>query len=183
MPLPEMDNVSLAMLGEMGNVQARAEILIRHIMVIDEETYEKSSEKADEIAAANKKGMFLLSLPYQIGIAASLTAGFASIPLVFHLPTAEWFNIYYVTTDVPEPKDLETALEVGAWTWNWMEPPLGQISFLLLCLQFSRAQIENLGVKPYTSKVKEWRANQLAARYPQYNERVIKNFSVSSRIA
>jgi hypothetical protein len=64
-----------------------------------------------------------------------------------------------------------------------MEPPLGQISFLLLCLQFSRSQIENLGVKPYTSKVKEWRANRLAEAYPQYDQRVIKNFSVSARIA
>jgi hypothetical protein len=37
-----------------------------------------------------------------------------------------------------EPKDLETWLEVGSWSWNWMEPPLGQISFFLLCLQYSR---------------------------------------------
>jgi hypothetical protein len=57
--------------------------------------------------------MFVLSLPYQIGIAASLTAGFASIPLCFHLPTAEWFNMYYVTTDVPEPKDLRRP-----WKWE-----------------------------------------------------------------
>jgi hypothetical protein len=26
-------------------------------------------------------------------------------------------------SDVPEAKDLETALEVGSWAWNWMEPP------------------------------------------------------------
>jgi hypothetical protein len=179
----EMDNATIVTLGEMGNAQAREEILKRHVMMIDKVSYEESSEKVEEIAASNRKGMFLLSLPYQIGIAASLTAGFASIPLCFHLPTAEWFNMYYVTTDVPEPKDLETALEVGAWTWNWMEPPLGQISFLLLCLQFSRSQIENLGVKPYTSKVKEWRANRLAEAYPQYDQGVIKNFSLSARIS
>jgi hypothetical protein len=170
------------MLGEMGNPEAHEEILTRHVMNIDSVSYEMASEKVEEIAAKNKKGAFLLALPYQIGIAASLTAGLASIPLVFHLPTAEWFNLYYVTTDVPETKDLETALEVGAWTWNWMEPALGQVSFLLLCLQFSRAQIGNLGVKPYTGKVKEWRANRLAEAYPQYDERVIKNFSNSSRI-
>jgi hypothetical protein len=170
------------MLGEMGNPQAREEILKRHVMTIDSVSYEMASEKVDEIAAKNRKGRYLLALPYQIGIAASLTAGLASIPLVFHLPTAEWFNLYYVTTDVPETKDLETALEVGAWTWNWMEPPLGQISFLLLCLQFSRAQIGNLGVKPYTGRLLEWRANRLAVAYPQYDERVIKNYSKSSSI-
>ena len=32
-------------------------------------------------------------------------------------------------------------LEVGSWSWNWMEPPLGQLSFFLLCLQYSRAQV------------------------------------------
>jgi hypothetical protein len=123
LPLPELDNVSLVTLGEMGNSQAREEILKRHVMFTDKVSYETASEKVEEIAAKNRSGMFLLSLPYQIGIAASLTAGLASIPLCFHLPAAEWFNTHFVTTDVPEPKDLETALEVGAWTWNWMEPP------------------------------------------------------------
>ena len=56
--------------------------------------------------------MILLSLPYQIGIGMGVTAAFASIPLVFDLSTAEWFNKLYVTTDVPEPEDLETMLEV-----------------------------------------------------------------------
>ena len=40
-----------------------------------------------------------------------------------------------MTTDVPEDRDLETPLEVAIWTWSWMEPPLGQISFLLLTMQ------------------------------------------------
>jgi hypothetical protein len=29
----------------------------------------------------------------------------------------------------------------GSWTWSWMEPPLGHISFFLLCLQFARNQV------------------------------------------
>ncbi len=37
------------------------------------------------------------------------------------------FNEAFVTTDVPEAKDLETPLEVGGWAWNWMEPPLGML--------------------------------------------------------
>jgi hypothetical protein len=68
--LPEFDNVSLATLGEMGNPQAREEILKRHVMRTDKVSYETASEKVEEIAATNRRGVFLLSLPYQIGIAA-----------------------------------------------------------------------------------------------------------------
>jgi hypothetical protein len=52
-----------------------------------------------------------------------------SIPMIFHLDTVLWFNDYYVTSDVPEAKDLETPLEVGSWAWNWMEPPLGILKY------------------------------------------------------
>jgi hypothetical protein len=51
-----------------------------------------------------------------------------------------------VCADVPEAKDLETWLEVGGFAWNWMEPPLGTISFVLLCMQFARSQLQNLGI-------------------------------------
>jgi hypothetical protein len=177
-----LDNLSLVTLGEMGNPEARREILTRHVVSTDNVSYDAACEKVEEIAEKNREGMFLLSLPYQVGMTVAVTAGLASIPLVFHLPTATWFNINYVTTDVPEARDLETALEVGAWTWNWMEPAMGQISFFLLCLQFSRAQIQNLGLKPYTRKVKDWRAKRLVKAYPQYDERVIMKYSTSSHI-
>lgn len=42
-----------------------------------------------------------------------------------------------------------------------MEPPLGQISFFLLCMQYARAQLENLGAKPYTAAYKARRAARL----------------------
>ena len=42
-----------------------------------------------------------------------------------------------------------------------MEPPLGQISFFLLCMQFSRSQLENLGAKPFTAAYKAKRAARL----------------------
>lgn len=61
-----------------------------------------------------------------------------------------------------------------------MEPPLGQISFFLLCLQFSRAQLDNLGIKPYTQRIKRWRAEHLAGLYPQYDSRIVMNYSESS---
>lgn len=102
--------------------------------------------------------------------------------MCFNLDVAKWFNTHYVTTDVPGVEDLETMLEVGAWTWNWMEPPLGQISFFLLCLQFSRAQIQNLGIQPYTERVKSMRASELSSAFPKYDKNIIKAFSESNGI-
>ena len=95
-----------------------------------------------------------------MGIASALIAGFGSIPMCFDLHTTLWFNEGYVTTDVPEAKDLETWLEVGSWSWNWMEPPLGQASFFLLCLQDSRAA-------------------KLVEQFPTYNKIIVADFSRS----
>lgn len=140
MPLSEreMNNDQLITLGAMGNSDARKEILRRHIMVQDNCSYAEASAKFEQIAAKNREGMWLLTLPYKIGITVAVTAATCSFPMVFDLGTVEWFNEFYVTADVPEPKDLETPLEVGSWAWSWMEPPLGQISFVLLCMQYIR---------------------------------------------
>jgi hypothetical protein len=182
MPLSpqEMDNATLVTLGHMGNHAARKEILKRHIMNKDRVNYEQACEKFDIIAAKNRENMYLLSLPYHIGITVALSAGFLSLPMVFHLETAEWFNHHFVTTEVPEPEDLETFLEVGSWTWNWNEPVLGTLSFLLLTLQFARAQIQNLGAKPYTARIKQWRGERLAQAFPEYDPSVLIAYSASS---
>ena len=82
--------------------------------------------------------MYLLGLPFQVAVATSLVAGLASIPMVFYLPTVEFVNDFYVTADQPPLEDLETALEVGSWSWMWMEPLLGVSTFVLLCLQYMR---------------------------------------------
>lgn len=134
----EMDNSSLITLAAMNDNHACSEMFIRHIMSEDRVSYSHALITFEEVEKFHKEGMTMFLMPYQIGIVTALTAGFASIPLCFHLPTVQSFNEFYVTTDVPEPRDLETWLEVGSWSWNWMEPALGQISFFLLCLQFSR---------------------------------------------
>lgn len=158
-------------------------MVIRDIMCKDRISYDEATNDVfKEIEKKNGEFKFALSLPYQIGIGMALTAGLASIPLVFDLHTAEWFNTHFVTTDVPEPEDLETMLEVGSWTWNWMEPPLGQISFFLLCLQYSRSQVQNLGVKPYTALVKQWRGERLAQAFPKYDARILIAYSESAPI-
>lgn len=179
MPLScrEMDNASLLTLSAMKNHEACIEVLKRHIMSVDTVSYQVAEEKFFEIAELNSEGIWFQTIPYKVGITAALTAGFSSIPLCFHLPSVHWFNHHYVTTDIPEPADLETWLEVGAWAWNWMEPPLGQISFMLLCLQYSRSQLENLGIRPFTTSMKHRRAQKLATAFPMYNAKVVMDFS------
>lgn len=177
-----MDNDALVVLGRMGIHGANKEILKRHIMAVDQVSYDTAEITYAKISEANKDYMFMLALPYQIGIVTAVTMGVLSLPMVFHYGTAEWFNQSYVTTDVPDEKDLETYLEVGSWTWNWMEPVLGTLSFTLLTFQFSRAQLDNLGIKPYTHKVKQWRAERLAEKFPQYDVNVIIAYSKSATI-
>lgn len=67
-----------------------------------------------DIAKTNREGMFVAALPFYIGLTVSVTAGYASFPLVFDLSVVEWFNEHYVTSEMPPPEDLETPLEVGA---------------------------------------------------------------------
>ncbi len=78
---------------------------------------------------------------------------------------------------------METFLEVGGFAWNWMEPVIGTVSFFLLCCQFSRAQMENLGVKPYTSAFKDRRAARICKEFPQYNAAVLRSFSEGDDLA
>ncbi len=136
--MKDMDNHTLLTVAALENHDARIEVLKRHIMTVDHCSHDEAIIVFREIAKKNREGMALAALPYQIGIFAGVAAAIGSIPLVFDLQSAMWFNEYFVTTEVPGSEDLETALEVGAWAWNWMEPPLGTLSFALLSLQFSR---------------------------------------------
>jgi len=109
-------------------------------------------------------------------------AGALSIPLVFHLPTAKWFNEQYVTMDYPQASDLDTWLEVGAWTWNWGEPFMGTISFVLITAQFMKAQMQNIGIRSATDKFFDKRSEHLAKKFPQYSSKIIMQYSRSVRI-
>jgi len=181
--MPNSNLILLAALDSPPIQEARAEVLKRHIMSIDKVSYTEASETFCKINSTVHKLSSIVTLPYKIGIGTALFCGFASFPMCFHLDFVKWFNEGYVTTDVPEPRDLETWLEVGAWSWNWMEPPLGQISFFLLCLQFARGQIQNLGLKPFTELVKSKRAERVANEFSQYDEIVISNYVESIHFA
>lgn len=178
----EMDNQTVVALAAMGDPRANQELVKRHVMLQDRISYDEATKIFELIQAKNRQGMAMLAVPYYVGIATAVTAGIIAVPMVFDLGTAKWFNTDYVTMDVPPPEDLETVLETGNWTWNWMEPPLGTISFTLLALQFSRAQMQNLGIKPYTEAVKNWRGRRLALAFPQYDANVLIQYSESTDI-
>jgi hypothetical protein len=172
-----MSNETLIILSGLGDHDAARERLSREIMLKDNVSWEGSQEKLEELEKANKEYMSIGTLPYKIGLVTSVVAGFATFPLCFDRRTTEWFNENFVTTDVADDKDLETFLEVGSWSWGWMEPPLGQLSFFLLCLAFARNQLLNLGWKPYTTWLRHYRAKRLQQRYPEYDPAIIQAFS------
>lgn len=172
-----LSNEAIIIMASNGDQDAREEKLKREIMAVDDVEYAECHVRFQEMKKANKEGMAIGTLPYKVGILMGVTAAVVSVPLVFDLNTVLWFNEHCVTTEVPGDEDLETVLEVGAWAWNWMEPPLGQISFFLLCLQFSRAQMQNINLKPYGGWLADRRARKLSERYPQYNKFIVEDFA------
>ena len=68
-------------------------------------------------------------------------------------------------------------LEVGSWTWNWMEPPLGTISFFLLCLQYARDQRINIGQKPWTDQYRSNQADKVALAFPLYDRHIVRDYA------
>ena len=167
----------------MGDQPARQERLVREIMSVENVTWENAQPFLNQIIASNRKGLFILTLPYKIGILSALGVGVVSLPLIYHLDTVLWFNEAYVTSDVPDDKDLETPLEISSWSWNWMEPSLGTASFVLLCLQYARAQLQNLSAKPYTQMMIHRRALRVCSEFPRYEPGVIEDFSMGDPLS
>merc|ERR1711879_660804 len=67
-----------------------------------------------------------------------------------------------------------TYIQVGAWTWSWMEPILGTASFVLLCLQLGRSQCVRMRYYPYTESMLRWRSHRVAKQYPQYDGSMVR---------
>jgi len=53
-------------------------------------------------------------------------------------------------------------------------------SLLLPLTLLYRAQMENLGIKPYTRKLKQWRAERVVQKYPKYDANVLSQYSRTS---
>ena len=156
---------------------ARRERMRREIMVVDEVAYEATGERLKEISALAASRHAIYKSPYQLGIFSALLGGWFSLPLVFHFGSASKFNDLFVTAEPPEHGEADTWLEVGSWSWNWMEPPLGTISFFLLCMQFAREQRERIGVKHFTEKIRERQGDDLVAAFPQYDAAIVRAYA------
>mmetsp|Transcript_8513 Transcript_8513/g.17819 ORF Transcript_8513/g.17819 Transcript_8513/m.17819 type:complete len:313 (-) Transcript_8513:337-1275(-) len=163
--------------------EACRECVIRDIMAVDKINYDEALEVFAKIAKANREDMLVKSFPFRIGFGLSFTGAFLSIPLVFHETTVAWFNQNYVLAELPPATDLETWLEVGTASWGWMEPVLGTVSFFLLCMQFARAQLKNLGIRPYFNWQREHRARNLCKKFPQYDPDLLSMYSKCDRLA
>lgn len=115
-------------------------------------------------------------MPYYTNLIVGLISGVICIPLIFSLSWAEWFNREFVTADEPPEKDLETPLEVGMWSWSWMEPIIGTASFILLVCQFSRAQMINLHIRPYGKRVFDLQVSRLQRKYPKLHGNIVEDY-------
>ena len=60
--------------------------------VVEQIDWEVAKGLVAEIDVTNKAGMTLANLPYQLGTGAAVIGGVLSIPMVFDLNTALWFN-------------------------------------------------------------------------------------------
>ena len=101
-----------------GHLAASRERLRREVMQVDGVSYAESLVTVREIAHTSAENVWLGLLPYRSGIAVAVVGGWVSLPLVFSLTVAKWFNDIAVTTDVPSVSDLETLLEVRAACLN-----------------------------------------------------------------
>lgn len=162
-----------------GSLEARREALTRNVMAVDGIEYDQAVKVVNQIARDNQQKFVFEYLPYHTGMGVALTGGIASFPLIFHKETVLWFNEHFVTADVPPVEDLETFWEVGSWSWGWMEPMIGQVSFVLLVLQFARSQAINLGLKPYGHFMLNSRGKRMVQKYNQYDPLFVQWFSES----
>ena len=131
------------------------------------------------ISSAVKSGQLALKAPYHASIYTALIAGWASLPLVFHYGSASLFNDFFVTADPPDVGEADTWLEVGSWSWGWMEPPLGTISFFLLCVQFAREQRMSIGGKAMQSMMEEKQALAMSLKFAKYDGPALRGYAAA----
>ena len=171
----ELSNDMLLLLAAHGDGSARRERMVREVMLVDLVDWHDARTRVDEMTVQVSKDHHSRLVSQAAGMCAILL-GLGSVPMVFHHDTALWFDKAYVTADVPAPKDLETWLEVGMWTWGWMEPPIGTLSFVFVCLQFARGR----GV---TNPMEYWARSRkerlLLERYQQYSPMIVLQWAES----
>jgi len=171
--------LQLAEMGEPGtppHAGASRERLRREIMSIDGIEYADTSARLLEMAKLINPNDPSIEAPFKVAIFASLLSGFASIPLTFHYATAAKFNDLFVTCDPPEVGTTDTMLEVGMWSWAWMEPLTGTMCFVLLCFEFARDQRLAIGGKTAMHALMDHQASKLVKAYPQYDANILTKY-------
>lgn len=174
--MSELAGERVFMLAHGGDVNAKREILRREIMCVDKIPYTATTEVLLEINSKTESALAVQKPATQFLIYFAQFSGWAAIPMVFSLTLVKAFNEKFVTMDLPEPSDLDTILETGSWAWNWMEPPLGTISFTLLCLQWAAEQRKILGLKSVGDYRCESTGSNVCAAYPKYNASVLRSY-------
>lgn len=178
----QLSNQSLFTLAEMGepgsvpHAAASRERLRREIMTVDNIQYHETSDRLLEIAKHINPNDPTLETPFVVAIYSAYLAGFASIPMCFHYATAAKFNDLFVTIDPPEVGAADTMLEVGMWSWAWMEPLTGTLSFFLLCLDFARGQRLSIGGKTNIHTLMEHQAAKILKEFPQYDANLVAKY-------
>lgn len=167
----EMTNETLVLMAAHGDHGARTERLIREVMVVDALEWPAAAAKAAGMAVTHHGGHTSLVVVKRISAVGIGAAGLCTIPMVFGHDTALWFNEAFVGFVPPPETELADFLEVGAWTWSWMEPPLGTISFLILCLQSFR---DLLAVE---SPFERRRVAQIIASHPAYDVAILTHWA------
>jgi len=176
-PYKNYDDETLYLLCKAFHVpKIQEERMRREIMDVDECDATQANLVLAEMTGLLLSRVSAYSFPYVIGLACIGGSMIASIPLVFSKRCAMWFNDAYVTQDVPPADDIETMLEVGAWTWNWMEPPLGTASFCILGAQYCKSYMVKLGVAPYQVYFESQNVIVLQEKYPGYDLSTVKDF-------
>lgn len=172
----ELENTDLFRMAKSGNIDAKREMMRREIMYVDGVSHMGTTATLLKISTLAEAGLGRVHASGKVMIFGAQAIGWGSIPLVFSLQASSAFNHYFVTAEPPEHGDADTWLEVGAWSWNWMEPPLGTISFVLLCLQWAAEQKKNIGLKTAAEVFSDRIEEKLIQEFPQYNSQILGDY-------
>ena len=150
--------------------------MVREVMFVDSLDWTAATERVTDIAKDLQKGDITPTVANRVRVYGLIAASMISVPMVFDYNCALWFNELFVHFSPPPEAELETWLEVGAWSWSWMEPPLGTFSFAVLCLQMAR---RNGSANPFAMRAKKHRREKTLAKFPQYAPMILVHFHES----
>ncbi|GBG34915.1 Hypothetical Protein FCC1311_111382 [Hondaea fermentalgiana] len=177
----QLGNEAIFELSIHGKHGATRERLVREIMRVDQCDWVVARQKVSEMNDVNDKFIPFAQVPYYVGMTSGFLGGLISLPLVFHKGTVVWFAENVVKMDPSEiPVDeMTTWWTVGSFSWSYMEPLLGTLSFVLLAAQFSRANMQHLEFHPYSSKINAMRGDRLCRLYPNYEKSIVREFAIT----